>query len=61
MARCLSMRQRLLARPEDGMSNRCYVTFWAVAVTALVLVARWLMRDYADYLLVADRLRCHIG
>ena len=55
------MRQRLLARPEDGMSNRCYVTFWAVAVTALVLVARWLMRDYADYLLVADRLRCHVG
>jgi len=32
-----------------------------VALVGLVLVARWLMRDYADYLLLADRLRWHVG
>ena len=43
------------------MSNRCYVAFWAVALVVLVLVGRWLMRDYADYLLLADRLRQNVG
>ena len=43
------------------MSNRCYVAFWAVALVVLVLVGRWLMRDYADYLLLGDRLRWHVG
>jgi len=43
------------------VSNRCYVTFWAVGLLALVLVGRWLMRDYADYLLLADRLRGYVG
>jgi hypothetical protein len=26
-----------------------------------VAVGRWLMRDYADYLLLCDRLRWHVG
>lgn len=43
------------------MSNRCYVAFWAVALVGLVAVGRWLMRDYADYLLLADRLRWYVG
>jgi len=30
-------------------------------MVVLVAVARWLMRDYADYLLLCDRLRGYVG
>ena len=48
-------------RARTTLSNRCYVAFWAVALVGLVAVGRWLMRDYADYLLLADRLRQNVG
>ena len=48
-------------RARTTVSNRCYVAFWAVALVGLVLVGRWLMRDYADYLLLCDRLRWYVG
>ncbi len=33
------------------ISGRTYTAFWATACVALVVVVRWLLRDFADYLI----------